>query len=76
MVLLVHRHTHIDPFFKFLYPEGELLDHMVIRSLIFLMFLLVYCSCTGGFIVTFPYMLTVYPGLVHFLNCSLPLRPS
>jgi hypothetical protein len=30
--------------------------------------LLVYASCTGGFIVTFPYLHMLYPGLVHPLH--------
>jgi hypothetical protein len=38
----------------------------------FLTFLLVYNSCTGGFVVTFPYMSTMYPNLVHPLHYSSP----
>jgi hypothetical protein len=40
---------------------------------IFLVFLLVYDSCSGSFIVTFPYIHIFYPGLVHSLhNSPLP----
>jgi hypothetical protein len=38
-------------------------------------FLLLYSSCTGGFIVTFLYVYTMYPGLVHPL-CCLPSSSS
>jgi hypothetical protein len=38
---------------------------------LFLTFLLVYNSCTGGFVVTFSYMCTMYPSLVHPLHILL-----
>jgi hypothetical protein len=34
----------------------------------FLTFLLAYNSCTGDFVVTLPFMCTMYPGLVHPLQ--------
>jgi hypothetical protein len=37
----------------------------------FKIFLLVYDSCTVGFLVPFPYMCALYPSLVHPLHYSL-----
>jgi hypothetical protein len=31
---------------------------------------IVYITCTGSFIMTFPYMCTMYPGLFHPLHFS------
>jgi hypothetical protein len=36
--------------------------------------ILVYNSCTKGFIVTFQYMHTMYPGLWFFPSIILPLH--
>jgi hypothetical protein len=52
-------------------------SEMVLKVQIFLTlkFLLMYNSCTGGFIVTFSYMYTMHPSLVHPLHyypSSLP----
>jgi hypothetical protein len=41
----------------------------------FLSFLLVYISCGRCFVVTFPYMHTMYPSLCHLFHCS-PSSPS
>jgi hypothetical protein len=37
-------------------------------SILFLIFKLVYISCTGSFIVAFPFMCTICSGLVHSLH--------
>jgi hypothetical protein len=51
------------------------LSHSSSPRISFLLFLLLCNSCTSGFIVTFPYMHTMCPGLVHPLHYS-PSSPS
>jgi hypothetical protein len=48
------------------------MHHSCLASYFFFEFSLVYNSCTGGLVVIFPYMCTMYPSLVlntYFIQC-------
>jgi hypothetical protein len=53
------------------YPRKVILSFHITAFLKTTKFLLAYVSYTGGFVVTFPYMLTMYLGQLHPVNHSL-----